>query len=269
MAIYAIGDIQGCYDSFMKLLDKLHFNPDKDTLWIAGDLVNRGNDSLATLRFLKGLGSSAICVLGNHDISLLAIHYGIRKSNPTLDPILKAHDRDELINWLRHRPLLHVNEEYKTCMAHAGIPPQWKIKKAQKYSLEIQQQLQADTIGSWLPKVYGNKPRKWKKAKTNDLDRHRYIINAFTRMRFLHAKGALNFNYKVSPHKHTKHIPWYTHPKRKNKDYCILFGHWASLRYHHENNVIALDTGCVWGGQLTAIQVDIPTEIIIPISISC
>ena len=269
MAIYAIGDIQGCYDSLMRLLDRISFNPNKDILWIAGDLVNRGSNSLATLRFLKDLEGSAICVLGNHDISLLAIHYGIRKSNSTLDPILQAHDREEIINWLRHRPLLHVNEALKYCMAHAGVPPQWSIEKAQKYSLEIQQQLQADTIISWLSNVYGDKPKKWKKAKNNEVDRHRYILNAFTRMRFLHKKGALNFKHKSSPHKHKKHIPWYAHQNRKNKDYCILFGHWASLGYHHENNVIALDTGCVWGGQLTAVQIDIPTEIIIPISISC
>jgi bis(5'-nucleosyl)-tetraphosphatase (symmetrical) len=271
MAIYAVGDIQGCYSSLMRLLDKLQFTPERDTLWVAGDLVNRGENSLATLRLLKSLADSVVAVLGNHDISLLAIHYGLLKSNPTLDPILCAHDREELMDWLRQQPLLHINKTQKIGMAHAGIPPQWTISQAQHYAIEIQKQLQGNDSKAWLATVYGNKPNKWHKAQSNDSDRHRYIINAFTRMRFLTKNGALNFKQKTSPHKH-KHkalIPWYEYPKRNNKDYCILFGHWASLGYYQGNNVIALDTGCVWGGRLTAIQLDSATEIRPLISVSC
>ena len=271
MAIYAIGDIQGCYSSLMRLLDKLQFTPENDTLWIAGDLVNRGEDSLATLRLLKSLTGSLIAVLGNHDISLIAIHYGLLKSNPTIDPIFQAHDRDELIDWLCQHPLLHVDETQKICMAHAGVPPSWTIAQAQRYSLEIQHQLQQKDKKAWLKKVYGDKPNKWSKAQHNENDRHRYIINAFTRMRFLTAKNGLNFKQKTSPrkHKHKDLIPWYDFTKRNNKDYCILFGHWASLGYYQGNNVIALDTGCVWGGRLTAIQLDSPTKTRPLISISC
>ncbi|HHL18641.1 MAG TPA: symmetrical bis(5'-nucleosyl)-tetraphosphatase [Thiothrix sp.] len=271
MAIYAIGDIQGCYSSLMRLLDKLQFTPEKDTLWIAGDLVNRGENSLATLRLLKSLTGSIIAVLGNHDISLVAIHHGLLKSNTTLDPILQAHDREALIEWLCQLPLLHIDKTKKICMAHAGIPPQWTIAQAHHYSLEVQQQLQGKNKKAWLANVYGNKPNKWSKAQKNEKDRHRYILNAFTRMRFLSTTGALNFKQKTAPHKH-KHknlIPWYNFPKRNNKDYCILFGHWASLGYYQGNDVIALDTGCVWGGRLTAIQLDSPAAKKPLISISC
>lgn len=277
MAIYAIGDIQGCYSSLMRLLEKLQFTPEQDTLWIAGDLVNRGEDSLATLRLLKDLSDSTdsvIAVLGNHDISLLATRYGLLKSNPTIDPILQAADGDELLDWLRHRPLLHVSKKYKIAMAHAGIDPQWTVKEAQHYALEIEQRLQKikhKKVKKWLAQVYGNKPCKWHKAQANKYDRHRYIINAFTRMRYLTTQGALNFKQKTTPNKQKDStlIPWYQYPQRNNKDYSILFGHWASLGYYQGNNVIALDTGCVWGGRLTALPLDVSTKTTAPISIAC
>lgn len=275
MAIYAIGDIQGCYGALMHLLDKIQFTPEQDTLWVAGDLVNRGEDSLATLRLLKSLSDSVIAVLGNHDISLIAIYYGLLKSNPTLDPILHAADSDELIDWLRHRPVLHVSKKNKLAMAHAGIPPQWTVNEAQHYAVEVQQRLQKTKhkhVKKWLARVYGNKPCKWHKAQANKYDRHRYIINAFTRMRYLTTtQGALNFKQKTKPNKQKDPtlIPWYKYPQRNNRDYCILFGHWASLGYYQGNNVIALDTGCVWGGRLTALQLDSSVKTTTPVSIAC
>lgn len=268
MAEYAIGDIQGCYGALIQLLEKLQFDPEKDRLWLAGDLVNRGEDSLSVLRFLKGLGDSAICVLGNHDISLIAIHYGLLKPNPSLASLLNAPDREELIHWMCGQPMIRVDEDRKICMAHAGLPPKWSVEDAVSYSKEIEAELQSDHVGEWLAEVYGDKPKKWKKS-LQGYDRHRYILNAFTRMRFLKNGGAMTFKYKQSPKFHRQHIPWFDFEKRKNKDYCILFGHWASLGFYQGNNVIGLDTGCVWGGSLSAINLDKISEGMLPISVKC
>ncbi len=255
MATYAIGDIQGCYSALMRLLDKLAFDPAEDRLWLAGDLVSRGEDSLSVLRLLKQLDKTVDCVLGNHDISLLAMHYGVLKPHPSLLSLLNAPDREELIIWLSSQPLIQVDEAKKLCLVHAGLPPKWKVSAAQRYSQEIQQQLQSPCAGQWLARVYGDQPKKWKKSLTGD-DRHRYILNAFTRMRFLEKDGALTFRSKQSPKFHKRHIPWFAYKKRKNTNYTILFGHWASLGFYQGNNVIGLDTGCVWGNALSAIKLD-------------
>lgn len=268
MANYAVGDIQGCYDSLQHLLEKLKFDPLKDTLWVAGDLVNRGNKSLETLRYLKNLGSSARCVLGNHDISLIAAHYGVVKNHPSTDALMKAPDRFELINWLRTLPLIQVDKHKKICMVHAGIPPFWTVKKAKKLSKEIQAKLQHEDVGPWLRQVYGNKPNKWSNELEGN-DRDRYILNAFTRMRFLRKNGALNLVDKAAPKNHKKSIAWFESKKRKNKDYTILFGHWASLGYYHGNNVVGLDSGCVWGNKLTAVNIDVSYDTYQPISVKC
>lgn len=275
MTCYAIGDLQGRYSSFMQLLDKIKFDPKDDQLWLAGDLVNRGENSLAILRTLKVLGSSVSCVLGNHDISLIAMHYGLYKCHPSLKAILKAPDREELIHWLESQPMIQVDKKYKICMTHAGLPPKWKVSEAQAYSLEIEQQLQGNNTTEWLSHVYGDKPKKWKKS-LEGYDRHRYILNAFTRMRFLNLKGALNFKQKKSPFSNQykkefegKLIPWFEYPKRKSKNYRILFGHWASLGFYQANNVIGLDTGCVWGASLSAINMDIISDKIQIISVAC
>lgn len=268
MADYAVGDIQGCYGALMALVEKIQFDPEQDRLWIAGDMVSRGEDSLAVLRYIKSLGDAAVCVLGNHDISLIAMHYGLIKPHPSLKKLLKAPDRDELIQWLCQQPMMQVDDDRKVCMTHAGLPPKWTVEEAKTYALEIQQMLQADGIAEWLGHVYGDKPRKWKKS-LQGYDRHRYILNAFTRMRFLKNSGGLTFKYKLSPKFHKKHIAWFDYPKRKNKDYCIIFGHWASLGFYQGNRVIGLDTGCVWGGSLSAINLDGISKDMAPISVKC
>ncbi len=262
MAIYAIGDIQGCYDPFRRLLDKLQFSPERDTLWLAGDLVNRGKQSLEVLRFIKGLDKAAISVLGNHDISLIASHYGLVKPHPSLKSIFKAADREELIEWLRHQPFLHVDESLGYCMAHAGISPHWTLAEAISYAKEIQIPLRGSTAKHWLENMYCNKPTQWR----NDLqsyERHRYILNSFVRMRFTKPKGRLDFHLKKNPfenkRKHGKLSPWFLCPIRKQLPLKVIFGHWSSLGFYQDENVIALDTGCVWNHKLTAIQLN--TEI--------
>ena len=276
MTCYAIGDLQGCYGAFMQLLDKLQFDPTNDQLWLAGDLVNRGKDSLSVLRFLKEMGDSVSCVLGNHDISLLAMHYGLLKRHPSLKKVFKAPDREELIAWLESQPLIQVDKQRKICMTHAGLPPKWKVANAQLYSQEIERELQGDNTAEWLSNVYGDKPNQWKKS-LQGYDRHRYILNAFTRMRFLKEKGQLTFKPKHSPfsnkysqsRQEKRIIPWFEYPNRKSKNYQLIFGHWASLGFYHANHVIGLDTGCVWGASLTAINMDIISDEIQTISVSC
>lgn len=259
MANYAIGDIQGCYDPFRRLLDKIQFSPEKDTLWIAGDLVNRGKQSLEVLRFIKSLDKAAISVLGNHDISLIASHYGLFKPHKTLKPIFSAPDREELIDWLRNRPFLHVDKALGYCMVHAGISPLWTLEQAIACAEEIQIPLRGNQAGLWLNEIYGNKPTKWK----NDLKsykRDRYSLNSFVRMRYSKAKGALDFHLKKNPfemkHKHPNLMPWFLCPIRKPLPVKVIFGHWSSLGFYHDENVIALDTGCVWNNKLTAIQLN-------------
>lgn len=260
MAIYAIGDLQGCYDSLQRLLKKVKFDPEKDQLWFVGDLVSRGKKSLKTLRFVKSLGDSAVSVLGNHDISLLAMHYGVLPESSSLKKTLASKHREELIDWLRFRPVLHVDKKLGFCMAHAGISPQWTLKQAKKYAKEIEVSLQGKDTADWLKQVYGNKPNLWSDDLTG-YDRHRYILNAFMRMRYCKVKnGALDFKLKGVPKMKktgsTKYMPWFLLPERQNIKLRIVFGHWSSLGYYHDDNVIALDTGCVWGRQLTAIRLD-------------
>ena len=262
MAIYAIGDIQGCYDSLQRLLEKLNFTPEKDQLWLAGDIVNRGKKSLKTIRFIKSLGDSATVVLGNHDITLLAMYYGAQPVNASLKKLLKAKEVDELIDWLRRRPVLHTDESLGFCMAHAGISPNWSLEQAQKYATEIEIALSGDNVKAWLENVYGNKPRRWSE-ELQSYERHRYILNSFTRMRFCDKKdGALNFKMKGAPvyksklKKRNKKVPWFMWSKRKEIPLKVIFGHWSALGYHQDDNVIALDTGCLWGGQLTSVRLD-------------
>lgn len=269
MAIYAIGDIQGCYDSFQRLLEKLNFTPENDQLWLAGDIVNRGKKSLKTIRFIKSLGDSAVVVLGNHDITLLAMHYGVLPANSSLKKLLKAKEVDEIIDWLRSRPVFHVDESLGFCMAHAGISPNWSLKQAQNHAKEVELALRGDNIKAWLKNVYGNKPRRWSE-ELQSYERHRYILNSFTRMRFCDKKdGALNFKMKGAPvyksklKKKNKKVPWFMWSKRKEIPLKVLFGHWSALGYQQDDNVIALDTGCLWGGQLTSVRLDTAIQTVV------
>lgn len=263
MAIYAIGDLQGCYDPLMRLLDKLRFDPQQDTLWFAGDLVNRGRQSLETLRLVRSLRDAAICVLGNHDISLIAAFHGLRKPHKSLRPLLEAPDYPELITWLMQRPLLHVDTALGYAISHAGIPPQWDLATAQACAREVEKEFTSPTVATWLTQVYGDQPDTWNPAHPT-LDRHRYILNALTRMRYCRADGSLEFAEKGKPKAMNEHIaeisteliPWFKYPTKQPLGVTVLFGHWSTLGYYNGNYVIALDTGCVWGGQLSAIRID-------------
>lgn len=256
MATYAIGDLQGCFDSLLGLLDKLNFDKTKDTLWFAGDLVNRGSDSLATLRFVKELGDSAITVLGNHDLHLLAIAHGIKTTRSAdLQRILDADDRDDLLHWLSTRPLLHHDSELNYTITHAGIYPLWSLEQASNYAIELENEL-SNNLGEFLDQMYGDKPDIWSDALTG-FDRLRFICNCFTRMRFCKEDGALDLSSNGAPGTIPDNtLPWFKISNRKIKNEKLLFGHWSTLGKINKNNVYALDTGCVWGGELTALRID-------------
>ena len=271
MAIYAVGDLQGCYDSLQRLLDAIGFSEADDQIWFVGDIVSRGKKSLKTLRFVKSLGDSAITVLGNHDVSLLAMHYGVIPPHSSLKKLLKSKHREELMDWLRYLPFLHVDENLGYCMAHAGISPQWTLPEAQKYAKEIEAPLQGTDVATWLKQVYGNKPTLWS-IELQSYARHRYILNAFTRMRYCNSRnGSLNFKLKRPPRikksKNAKQVPWFLLPNRKPLPSKVVFGHWSSLGYYQDSDVLALDTGCIWGGQLTAARLD--TKVVMLISEPC
>ena len=257
MATYAIGDLQGCYDSLLRLLDKLNFDNTKDKLWLAGDLVNRGPDSLSTLRFIKSLGDKAVTVLGNHDLHLLAIaaeHKSTRDSG--LKDILNASDSEELLNWLRRQPLLHHDTKLNFTMVHAGIYPGWSLTEAKKYANELENILRGDNYLEFILNMYGNLPDRWSE-ELNGWERLRFICNSFTRMRYCEADGALNFKSHGAPGIHPENtLPWFDFPQRKAAKERILFGHWSTLGEIKKENTFALDTGCVWGGELTALRLD-------------
>lgn len=254
MSIYAIGDIQGCFDELLRLLEVISFDEHTDQLWFAGDLVNRGPKSLETLRFIKSLGDSAVTVLGNHDLHLLAASCApkIAHKKDSLLPILEAPDSDELIDWLRHRPLFHFNEDF--CLIHAGLPPQWDFKKTKKMALLAEQALQGPKYEAFLKQMYGNKPNIWS-PDLKRVDKLRFIINCFTRMRYCDVNGRLDFVHSGPIGSQPKSLmPWFDVPKRKSADMRIIFGHWSALGYYEGPNCYAIDTGCLWGGQLTALK---------------
>jgi bis(5'-nucleosyl)-tetraphosphatase (symmetrical) len=265
MAIYAIGDVQGCYDDLMKLLDLIAFDSEVDNLWFAGDLVNRGPKSLEVLRFVKSLGDRAVSVLGNHDLHLIAAHNsGIVHRKDTFQPVLDAPDANELIDWLRYRSLFHTNGEF--CLLHAGLPPQWDLEKIQAMAGLAEHVLRSDDYRLFLDEMYGNQPDLW----SDDLEGVpllRFIINCFTRMRYVDAEGRLDFTHDGPPGSQPSHLlPWFAAPNRKNADLRIVSGHWSQLGYYEGYNCYAIDTGCLWGGQLTALRLDAPVE---RISIAC
>ncbi|MGH8321900.1 MAG: symmetrical bis(5'-nucleosyl)-tetraphosphatase [Gammaproteobacteria bacterium] len=258
MAIFAIGDIQGCYDELRRLLDRVRFNPAEDTLWLTGDLVNRGPRSLDVLRFVKGLDEHAICVLGNHDLHLLALAAGVDKHKPadTLDAVLSAPDRDELLDWLRHRPLLHHDAALGYTLIHAGVPPQWDLETAAACAHELESVLRDGGHRDFLADMYGNQPNHWSPALSG-MQRLRFIVNCFTRLRFCTADGRLDFTSKGAPGSQPESfMPWFEVPERASATLHILFGHWSALGEVKGHNIYPLDTGCVWGGRLTALRLD-------------
>lgn len=258
MSTYVIGDVQGCFDELQALLAHIQFNPEADTLWFTGDLVNRGPKSLETLRFIKSLPSFKV-VLGNHDLHLLAVHYGkapLRKDD-TLDTILNATDREELIDWLRHQPLFYFDRDKGYAMAHAGLAPAWTLSQAGLLAQEVEGVLKSQTPAYFFEHMYGNQPDGWH----DDLrgwDRLRCITNYFTRMRFCYADGRLDLAYKGEiSGKPANLIPWFDLPNRVNAHVNILFGHWAALNGTTDApNIYPLDTGCVWGNCLTALRLE-------------
>lgn len=254
MAIYAIGDIQGCYDQLLRLLDVVRFDPAADQLWLVGDLVNRGPKSLETLRFVKGLGTSAVTVLGNHDLHLIATVVSLGKSGKkdTLAAILRAADCDELIHWLRHQRLFYYNEQF--CMLHAGLPPQWDFELTRQMALETEQAIQGPDYERFFRSMYGNKPAAWRDNMPKT-ERLRFAINCFTRLRFCSVDGVLDFAQKGAPGSQPQDLlPWYAVPGRKSLNMRIIFGHWSTLGFYQDYNCYSIDTGCLWGGQLTALK---------------
>ena len=258
MALYAIGDIQGCFAELERLLETLAFDPERDRLWFVGDLVNRGPQSLETLRFVRGLGQAAVTVLGNHDLHLLAAAYHPRhlKRKDTLSAILEAPDRDALIDWLRSRPLLHHDEESGHTLIHAGLPPQWDLARARACAREMEAVLAGDRCGEFLERMYGDQPDRWR----DDLegwDRLRFITNCFTRLRFCAPDGTLALQYKGPPGSVPAPFrPWFEIEDRRSRDLDIVFGHWSTLGLIDRPGIHALDTGCLWGGKLTALRLD-------------
>lgn len=256
VAIYAIGDVQGCYTELVNLLAEISFNRDCDQLWLVGDLVNRGPDSLAVLRLVKSLGDAAVTVLGNHDLHLLAVAVGAAQlhRDDTLDEILAAPDCAELLTWLRHQPLLHTEKNY--VMVHAGLLPSWTISHAQALAHEVEQALRSDDYANYLAHIYGNTPNAWDE-NLRGYKRLRVITNALTRMRICTRDGAMEYKFKgLQSNIPAGFVPWFNLLNRQTLDATVIFGHWSALGLITEKNLIALDTGCLWGGPLTAIRLE-------------
>lgn len=262
MATYAIGDVQGCLREFEALLAAIDFAPAADRLWLVGDLVNRGPHSAAVLRAVMALGARAVTVLGNHDLHLLACAY-VRGAKPrrrdTLDEILAAPDCDTMLNWLRHQPLLHHDTTLGYTMVHAGLPPQWDVDYAQARAREVETVLRSDDCGDFLAHMYGDEPARWDPALQGH-PRLRFITNALTRIRYCSADGAIDLKDKGEPSADSLLVPWFDVPARASRRARIVFGHWSSLRlaqeWWAEAGVFPLDSGAVWGGELTAMRLE-------------
>lgn len=270
MAIYAVGDIQGCCDEFEALLAQLRFDPDSDRLWITGDLVNRGPRSLDVLRRVKGLGAAAITVLGNHDLHLLAAALAPGeplKPGDTLGLIFTAPDRDELLMWLRSLPLLHHDATLGYTMIHAGLPPQWDLAGASTCAAELEEALRDDARCLELfTHMYGDRPNRWSED-LRGVERLRFITNCFTRLRFCRTDGRLELKYKGKVDSAPAGIvPWFRVPQRRSRSLRIVCGHWSALGYHDGDGVLSIDTGCVWGGKLCAVRLDRDAE---PVFVPC
>ena len=256
MSTFAIGDVQGCLGPLRELLNRIGFEPASDRLCFVGDLVNRGPDSAATLRFVRDLGNSAVCILGNHDLHLLAVArgYGKLRSDDTLADVLAAPDRDELLEWLRRRPLMHVEGNY--ALVHAGLLPAWTIEQALHLASEVEHALRAANYAELLAQMYSNQPSRW----SDDLEgpaRLRIVINAMTRLRACTAEGEMALDYKgESDTLPAGLLPWFAVPGRASRGRPLIFGHWSALGLVLEPDAIGLDTGCVWGRQLSALRLE-------------
>lgn len=260
MAVYAIGDVQGCHDELCRLLEKVNFDTSADTLWFCGDLVNRGGQSLAVLRLLRSFGERAIVVLGNHDLSLLAIaerHSAEQeKVNPDLREVLFAPDRNELLDWLRTRPLLHVDRNLGFLLVHAGLAPRWNVEQAEHAAREVELCLRGDGASHLLKAMFGNKPDQWS-PRLQGLDRLRATINVLTRMRYCDVRGRIAYNEKGAPGSQKPGLyPWFEVPGKNARDLRIVCGHWSTLGRFAGMGVYAIDGGCVWGGELIALRLD-------------
>lgn len=253
---YLIGDLQGCCDAFDRLLAELDFSPSRDRLTVLGDLVNRGPASLPTLRRLRGLGDAADALLGNHDLHLLAVAHGVRPEHrsDTLRDILQAPEREAWIDWVRQRPLA-LRREGWLCV-HAGLPPQWDAAQALALADEVQAMLRGPDLRDFLFVMYGNEPARWRED-LRGADRWRFVINVLTRVRFVAADGTLDFKTKDGALQAPPGLaPWFEAPGRRSAGEPVAFGHWSTLGLVNRPDLLALDTGCVWGGQLTAVRVD-------------
>jgi len=254
LSIYAIGDLQGCFAPLERLVERIGFDPARDRLWFTGDLVNRGPDSLRCLRFVKSLGNAAVTVLGNHDLHLVCVAEGVekRKKRDTLDDILAAPDRDELVAWLRTRPLMHAEEGF--ALVHAGLLPQWSVARACELAAEVEARLRGRDYRSLLEKMYGDKPDRWSDT-LEGIDRLRVIINAMTRLRVCDGDGAMVLAFKGEPGEVSDAwTPWFDVPSRASADHTIVFGHWSALGLMLRDDLVGLDSGCVWGRSLSAVR---------------
>jgi len=262
---YAIGDIQGCYAELRALLARLKFSADRDRLWFVGDLVNRGPESLEVLRFVRALGDNAITVLGNHDLHLLALAYGSRhkRKSDTLDDIFTAADRDALLEWLITRPLAH--HERGNLMVHAGLVPQWTVETALELAREVESALRTDPR-ALFNNMYGDEPRRWSESLSG-MERLRFAINVLTRLRVCTSDGEVDLKMKGKPPRGDSALrPWFEHEMRRSADTRVVFGHWSALGLVVRKDVVGLDSGCVWGGALTALDLDVERP---PIAVQC
>ena len=256
MAIYAVGDIQGCYSVLQRLLERIAFDPVVDRLWVVGDMVNRGPESVQTLRFLRGLGNAVTVVLGNHDLYLLMVGAGHKRldDDDTLFQVLEAPDRDELLAWVASQPLMHVEGDF--AMVHAGLLPQWSVARAAELAAEVSAALVSPDAQELLKHLGGNEPDAWSEDLAG-LERHRVVVNALTRMRFCSADGRMALQAKGSPMRAPAGtMPWFAAPGRLSATHTIICGHWSALGFYRAPGLIALDSGCVWGGKLTAVRLE-------------
>ena len=258
MAVYAIGDVQGCYSELRRLLDHLNFDDAADTLWFCGDLVNRGNESLETLRFVKGLGDAALTVLGNHDLHLLALYHSgkVLAKKDTLFAVLNSDDTDELMAWLQTRPLLHQDKALSKVLVHAGIHPDWLVSDALGFAAEVEQVLQGSDSSFFFARMYGDQPDQWN-DELSGMRRLRCITNVLTRLRFLSSDGRIDMHAKGGPSQHQSLTPWFELNPRQVEADDIVFGHWSTLATGRYGKHFAIDGGCVWGGDFVALRIDL------------